>query len=122
MPVDTAWDNPEQTIIRHDFISPWTWDQVYFATDQAWGMLDRSPHTVHIILNFLDQGKVPPGAFEHMRRIGSRRHPRLGAIVIINSNPVIISIGQILNRISPELTGGRQIAANLDSARQLLKH
>jgi hypothetical protein len=99
MPVLVNWDNPEKTIIRYQFIDPWTWPEYHTTYRRGWALISTVNYTVDLIIDFSQGGGMPPSALRHFQTVAEQVHPNRGYIVVIASNPVIRSIMNTLARI-----------------------
>lgn len=119
MPIIVNWDNPQQNIIRLDYVEPvLSWDEYDKAVDAAYELADGIDAMVDIIHN---TGKVnmPSGsAFPHIQRALRIAPPNVGVTVAIVDNTFVRSLLPI---ILGSLTGNKiQFARSLDEARSLI--
>lgn len=99
MPVLVDWDNPEKTIIRYQFVDPWTWPEYHTTYARGWALISTVNYTVDLIFDFSQGGGIPPSAIRHFQIVAQRVHPNRGYVVVIANNPVIRSIINTLVRI-----------------------
>lgn len=86
MPVHVEWDNPEHTVIREDFIDPWTWEDYLVAASQDDEFIDSVDHTVHLMLNLTQTKSIPPNPFGYLQSVGADLSPNLGLILIVGGS------------------------------------
>lgn len=99
MPVLVDWDNPEKTIIRYQFIDPWTWQEYHETHARGWALISTVRYTVDLILDFNQGGGMPSSALRHFQNAVESVHPNRGYVVIITTNPLIRSVMNALVRI-----------------------
>lgn len=75
MPVEFAWDNDAQTVLRVTATPLWNWNDFHKALRRATFWLDAVDHTVEIIVDLRHSGKLPAGALGHIRSLGTAIHP-----------------------------------------------
>lgn len=75
MPVDFAWDDDDQTIVRVVPVMPWNWNDFHKAMRRASFLLDTVQHEVDLIIDLRQSVKLPAGAFGHIRSLGAAIHP-----------------------------------------------
>ena len=85
MSVTASWYNPEKTIIRLAYVSPWTWDEFVVATKQALEIGRTAEHNVGIISQPsvpLPKGNPLPYFAESLKDLPDN----VRLIVIVSSN------------------------------------
>jgi hypothetical protein len=89
MPVTIQWDNEEKSIVRMQYVGRWTWEELYAATTQSHTMLDEVDHKVDFIHDWLKSNAIPANAIVHSKNLIEKRHPNVGIVVLVWTNPVI---------------------------------
>jgi len=120
MGIAVSWDNPQRTIICFDFSQGWDWDDVYAASDQATTMLDSVEHTVHIIMDIRNGGKIPGDLMSHAERIASGHHPRRGMMIVVGANRLLRTVGGGLRKLFPDATRNVIFASDLEEAYEII--
>jgi hypothetical protein len=120
MPVTTQWDNPEQTVIRMDFVGRWTWDEFFAANSQLMRLFASVPHIVDILVdNTQNQLLLPEGTMARARKVFGDAPPNRGFMVIVGANALVRMFFPLYQKIYGEQTGMPEIIfmAALDEAR-----
>jgi hypothetical protein len=105
MTILVEWDNPQQTIIRYTYISPWYWEDYYNANCQASKMLASVGHCVDVLFDFRRSPVIPQGGFGHFRRTLHETRPlNMGRVVTLGASGIMVVIGNILRSFYPNST------------------
>ncbi len=120
MPIQVAWDNDEQTVIRYDFQGSWSWSDYSQAVEEADRMMLSVDHTVDAIANLQHSRGLPTGAIHHVRRTITKAPPQLGVIVIAHPSLFVQAMTTAFNRVYPHLGERILLADTLDEARALI--
>jgi hypothetical protein len=99
MPVNIEWDNEAKTIIRMEYVGRWTWDELYAATAKSRVMLDEISHKADFIHDWLHSEGVPSNVLVHARNLIEKRHPHVGIVVLVWSNPLIKATWAAINKV-----------------------
>jgi hypothetical protein len=86
MPVDFAWNEPEQKIMHYTFVGKWSWDQVYDVFQASWAEAAQLDHIVDSISDMTQASSVPPSAMTHVRSLGQKRPLNTGVMIIVGAN------------------------------------
>ena len=118
MPIDTYWDDAEQTIIRMDFSLPVSWEMFDAAIDRVVQLADSVKHRVDLLGN-AGTVPMPPGSpIPHMQRAFKMIPVNIGIIVSPTLNPFARAI---LSTVARMYVGNRfQPAQSLDHAYRLI--
>lgn len=120
MSIQVVWDNEEKTIIRHDFVGPWTWDEFWELTRATRCMLASVPHRVDILSNMRDtmmpRGK---GMMANMRRATLSAPSNQGIIVVV-VNPFLKTLLSLFMSFDPDMAGIIYSAESVEQARQMI--
>lgn len=82
MAINITWDNEEQTILRWEFPSVWTWDEF----EQAARILNSVEYPVDVVI-LSGGGRFPGGnAFAQLARTLNPRNQRFNRMVIVGNN------------------------------------
>lgn len=124
MSVTVQWDNELHTVMRYDFGGRWTWDEFFQAYATAKTQMATVSHTVHFILNPLDEiagGYVPPGALTHVISIYRNTLPNTGMTVNVGAKRSFArSLMDIIGRVAPRVEKHFTYANSLEEARAFL--
>lgn len=111
MPVHTSWDNPEQTILCHEFERVWTEKDMHDALNQAFAMINSVPHQVDVILD-MSGTKSAPNLLSIFRRIERHMPRNTGLLVFVGAPGIIPQMLKIARNVTPALVSK---IANVDS-------
>ena len=101
MSVTVEWANPEKTILCFRISNPWTWEDYYNATDEAWDMMQTVDHIVDYVIDMTGTKIVPPNAMSHIRRRASRTHPHKGMGIFVGVSGFMKVIIDMIGNIIP---------------------
>lgn len=121
MPVTVAWDDKKQTILRYEFIAPWTWDDYRSAVERGWAEGHERSHLVHVIIDFTQVGEMPQGYLTQfsrtaMTRIGSNT----GLIVMVGVTGFLSGIRHLMVRLFPRLAKHVVHVGSIEEARAVI--
>lgn len=123
MPVRVEWDNKEQTTLRYDVEGQWTWNEFLEAIKQAKALMETVQHTVHFIVNPLDErsrGYLPGGTVSHVIQIYRSAPSNAGASVIIGGGDVLRTMNKISQQFYPRIAKRYRFADSLEEARSIV--
>jgi hypothetical protein len=103
MAVTTEWLEGYNNILVHRFKSGWTTQEYIDAIDSRADILQRTPSTVHIILDITMSDAPPSNLFQGMLHAVRRRQPNQGLTVVVSSNAFIRALGKIAERMDADL-------------------
>ncbi len=123
MAISIAWDNVEKTIIRYDFESQWTWQDLRAAIESDDAMIASVAHTVHLIFDLRQVEGIPPNPMAQFRHIAAMIHPRLGMIVFVGADSWTRTVLEIFYQVyGTRLEGLSGVASvrTLEEARAII--
>jgi hypothetical protein len=123
MSVKVVWDDEQHTALRYDLEGRWTWDEFYAAFNEGKAMMEGSAHTVHFILNAMDnlsKGYVPPGALSHVASLNRNAPPNAGITVAVGGNTLGKIFHGMIARIYPKIAKRYAFADSLEEARAMI--
>ena len=126
MGINVVWDDPEETTIRCDIRSSWTWDELQQAREQVYALMDKTGHRrVFAIANFVDgNARIPKEAMSQFKSLvlNSHDHPRAGLTVVVGATEFLQAFFKGLQQTARML--GRRVefryADSLEEARRLI--
>ena len=127
MGINVVWDDLEETTIRCDIRSSWTWDELQQARQQVYALMDNAGRRrVFTIANFVDgNARIPRGALSQFKSLvsNSHDHPRAGLTVVVGATEFLQAFFKGLQHTARML--GRQVefhcADSLEEARRLIR-
>jgi hypothetical protein len=99
MSVQFSWDNPENTIVRYDFVGKWTWEELYETFYQSWDEIAKLPYTVDSISDFSRTSNAPPSVMTHVRKLSQNRPENTGIMVIVDANNFLSMMLQTFSKL-----------------------
>ncbi len=124
MAVHIQWDNSEKTVLRYDFEGRWTWQEFMAIFPQAKTMASTVQHTVHSIVNPLDdksRGYLPPNTLAQVVQLYRGAPPNIGATVIVGGSEFFRTLNRLSRRFYPRIAERYQFADTLEEARSILR-
>lgn len=121
MSVTVMWDNEDQTVIRFNFESPWTWAEQQQAIDQANPMVESVTWTVDFICDVTNGPQVPLGyPMKYLRLTAERLPKNAGATIIVGASgplrALLIAILKVFANLKPRII----FASSLEAAYEFL--
>jgi len=105
MPIHVSWDDQTQRAIRFDLYGFWTWKAFVDAVADANTLIETANHEVDLIFHPDQVGArhLSSDFLAQVRLIQSRRHPRMGRIVVIlrHNDTVVRHMVLVLSRVLP---------------------
>lgn len=59
MPISVGWHNSDHTIVTLKFQRGWSWSNLYAALQQADEFIGSVQHTVHLLIDLREGGRLP---------------------------------------------------------------
>jgi hypothetical protein len=119
MPVRAWWHDDAHTIIHYEFADTWTVDEYFDTSVEVQQMMDSVEHIVHAIAVF--KAKTIPDdiltRLPEVNRSAPFSHPRLGAGVVVATNPLARSITRIYGMVYKPLP----LVRTIEEAEQIIK-
>ncbi|MCI0710470.1 MAG: hypothetical protein L0154_09950 [Chloroflexi bacterium] len=104
MPVNIQWDNADKTIIRFEFVDPWTWKEFYGAIRESEPMHNEVDHMVFWLYDINQMRKVPPNSLGGGKQVTNLRYENTcHDHVIVGANSIIRTLGNTFNRVYSRL-------------------
>jgi hypothetical protein len=121
MTVMVEWDNPPQkTIVRYTFSRGWTWEEFHAAIQQGVEMVEGLPYIVNMIIDMSGSSLLPNNVLSNVRNSMQNAPKPYDLAVIVTTNRFIMSIFDIMRRVSPKLAAKHPVVPTLDAARARL--
>ncbi len=98
MSVHVDWDNPERTILRHQFDGRWTIEDLRMSAVKAWDMMRQVSHHVDVILDLRNGHLLPSGVMSQSNRILNNRPDNAGIIVLVGINNLIQQLARVFEK------------------------
>jgi len=115
--IKVDWDDPAQTIVRWEFPSEWTWDDVEEARQQSVAMRRSVSHRVAVILDMLGSQQSLPRAPLKMFAKGMREFSEgRDVTVLVTKNKLIHNTVEIFTTLPSGKKYAVRSALTLDDA------
>lgn len=121
MPINVCWDNEHCTVIRYEFVNPWSWQDLIDAIDQVDKMIRDVPYTVHFIADMTRGDTLPDKFLSHIQAASRKVRERDGLIVVINTNTFAQAVYGIFTRLNNNVMSRVVFAPTLHAARAHLE-
>jgi len=121
MAIQVFWDNPEQTIIRQEFIGRWISDDYVQSVFTMYEMIGSVPHKVHIIVDMLQTEGFATRMMAAAPRFNANLPTNRGQTIGINIPAYLVSIVRVALRLYPRLGRSLHFVATLDEAYTTIK-
>lgn len=123
MTIQVGWLQP--AIVHIQFRRGWTWDNLYAALDQADTLIASVSHTVHVIIDVSDGGRLPRDFIRAAGDLFAQGEARAneGQRVVVGANGLVRAAYGGLQRVYGHKLNNRPFlfASNLQQARALLQ-
>lgn len=122
MGIQTAWDNPERSIIIKTFTAPWTWHDFRSAWMTSRQMMLDVEHPVGVIFDMRQAGQTPSNPLANVRKAAaSGLPPNWQLTVIVSGDTFVNSIVDILRRSLVRFEGRVVTAPSVTAAREIIQ-
>jgi hypothetical protein len=121
--MQVVWDDTEKTIIFHDYIGKWEWDEYFAAMKQVGDLMQEVHHPVDLIAN-MKNGTMPikGAAFTFARKALSSLPANWGIAVIV-INPFIAKMASVFKQFDKQLGSKLYLVGSVEEARTFIaKH
>lgn len=120
MPMNAAWDNAEQTVIRQDYVGKWTWEEYFEMTKKTRDMISSMSHVVDVISD-MKPGIIPRqgSAITFARKALSSLPPNRGIIVVV-TNPLVAALLRVFKNLDKEIGPFMYAVNSVEEARKLI--
>lgn len=126
MPIQLHWENEEQTIIRYEIRSPWSWEELFKVLDEVKVLTDKSTEPLGAILDVNEGVKIPGGLFnpktiEYANKIfklgeGGKK----GHVIVVGKSPMIKTMFNVAQGLNREAIEHFSFADTVEDARAQL--
>lgn len=123
MAVKIVWDNDDKTVIRMEYTGRWKWEELYAATTQSHEMMDTVQHKVDFVHEWVRGAHVPANALVHSKNLIEKRHPNVGIVVLVWSNPLLKATWTAFSKVYSTLVKQYTFifASSIEEARAMLQ-
>jgi hypothetical protein len=123
MPITVLWDDPEQrTTVLWVFEGVWSWADFAAAEQNAILMCQGITYPLDHIVDMSALKLSPTDLLARGRSIYSEKTDfEAGLTVLVGANRFIESVVSIFKQVTPQRFKNYQLAASLDSARELIR-
>jgi hypothetical protein len=126
MPVDTQWEDADQTILRHDLSLPWGWNDFAEGVKHGFERVQAREHRVDIIWHIIHEGggvrTLPPGnPLPLLVNLVRLMPENTGLIVFVNASMLSKAFGSIMTRIRPQIGARARFTDTLEEAHAAIR-
>lgn len=122
MPITVKFDNPDQTVIRWDFVANWTIEEWYASAHQSQSLrltVVEMP-ICPAIFNLEQSGPVPLDILPHARVAFEMMDTR-DFVVLTHTSGLVRSLTALFKRLNPVMGQSVFLANNDEEARALIE-
>jgi hypothetical protein len=125
MPIQIHWEDDAQTVVRCEFRSPWTWDELFSTMEEVKAITDVADHEVGAILDVSEGVTIPGGLFNPQTLENAKKMIKIGEggsgpVVVVGTSPMIKMMYNVAQTINREAMANFSFAETVDQARQIL--
>ena len=118
--ITVEWDNPEKTVLLMTFHPGWTWQDIYDASDEAYGFVDSVDHTVHILVDLSSVDNIAKGLnIVRLKSVTDHIRPNTGKVVLYGAKTLFGNMAKTLITIF-DLKKVLDVAPDAEKARTML--
>jgi hypothetical protein len=121
MPIEIRWDDVGQTVLRFDYTTPWTWEDLRGAVQEASRMSADLGYIVSVINDVSHASALPDGALVTFRGIARLTPDNTGLIVIAGGGMLVDTMITMFRRLSGAQGANWRTAKSLDEARAMIQ-
>lgn len=121
MPVEFAWNAPDQTCLIVVCRNVWTAQEILDAAPEANRMIASVARRVDLVINLLDaKNYLPQNSLSHAGKLWRLRHKNVRNIIIVGANPTLKKVFELFLYIYLQSKGGFFIAGTMEEAFDIL--
>lgn len=123
MPIVVDWDNELQTVIRCDFDSTWTWNDVFAMNRTIETLMDTVNHPVKVMIVMSGKNFPQSGTLTYTKHLFVHDHPNYDRHVVFVGGTILIkTFERIIRKAYVQAMSNvySDYADTVESARQLL--
>lgn len=120
MPIRVGWGNQDRTYIYVQFVGQWTWEDYYQGYETWLQLVNGVTHTVSTLANFSDSRGIPQGALTHFHKTFTVLGNKGGEFIVVGADTMIITFGQMLKKMNPQLRGVLRSMETIEEAQEYL--
>lgn len=103
MPALVTWENAEKTIIRHQLIGDWTYEEYSKTAAETQALTASVPHTVHVIVDFSQSISYPTRMLAAGQALDRNLPANQGLLCVIKCPPYIQAVFDIMVKLYPKM-------------------
>lgn len=93
MPLNSALDEASGDLLILTPTPPWNWNDFHKGMRRAALQLAQAGPPVEVLLDLRQAGKLPAGAFGHIRSLGIALHPRMrNRLLVVGLEPTLAAM------------------------------
>lgn len=120
MPITTEWFNDTQTIALQTFQGDWNLTDFHQSADRIVELAGGLSHTIHLIVDFRRNTKLPANIMTGMRYVSKRQPDNLGLVVVVGANLFARTMVNMTHHLLPNMRNIR-LADTLEEAAALIE-
>lgn len=120
MPINVRWADAEETIVVYEYVSSWTWEELYNATRTVETWTGGKKRIIPVIHDLTNSRMLPKDVFFHGQRL-TVELPEGAFAVIVGAGAFARIVIDTLRRLNRSFDEQYKTAATLDEAVDLIK-
>lgn len=125
MSVAVDWVDARTRMLKLTFMPGWAWDDLYAALNQTDSLIAAAPHTVHVLIDIREAGRLPGDFMTVAGDLFAQGDPRPneGYKIVLGAGRLMrVAYGAFLRVYGGRMEGRRplQFVDDLDAAHQLI--
>jgi len=121
MPTTINWYDDEKTILHEKLIGNFTLDEWKKLVDEETEMCATQSHTVHVLMDFSDVGRLPANPIGGLKYAESKLAPNLGKVVLIKPGAFINVIVGMTKKLNINVGSDIDTAHTVEAAIAMIK-
>ena len=117
LPIQIGWDNAQQTVVRLTLRDNWSWEELYTSNQEIIKLMNSTPQTVHLLIDYTQTNAVPVGGvIMHARNILTAYPPNCDLLIMVTRNMLVQRLTTIFQATFQNGIGKRVYSVTSDDA------
>lgn len=121
MPALITWENAEKTIIRHQLIGDWTYEEYSKTAAETQELTGSVSHTVHVIVDFTESISYPTRLLAAGQALDRNLPPNQGMLFVVKCPPYIRAVFDIIIKLYPKTGSNAHYVETLEEAFEIIR-
>jgi hypothetical protein len=121
MPALVTWENTDQTVIRHQLIGDWTFEEYSKTAAETQELTASVSHTVHVIVDFSQSTSYPTRLLAAGQALDRNLPPNQGLLFVVKCPPYIRAVFDIVVKLYPKVGSNAYYLERLEEAFEIIR-